>query len=62
MSDEVTLRDIDIDGAVQATAAEAMEAVQGDTRSQFLRRAGLAGAPSWAEEPSLARWPRAPWL
>ena len=43
MSDEVTLRDIDVDGAVQATAAEAMEAVQGDTRSQFLRRAGLAG-------------------
>ena len=43
MSDEVTLRDIDVDGAVQATVAEAMEAVQGDTRSQFLRRAGLAG-------------------
>ncbi len=43
MSDEATLRDIDVDGAVQSTAAEAMEAVKGDTRSQFLRRAGLAG-------------------
>ena len=43
MSDEVTLRDIDVDGAVQETAAEAMEAARGDTRAQFLRRAGLAG-------------------
>lgn len=43
MSHEVTLEDIDVDGAVRESAAEAMDALQGDTRSQFLRRAGLAG-------------------
>jgi hypothetical protein len=43
MSHELKLEDIDVDGAVRETAAEAMDALQGDTRSQFLRRAGLAG-------------------
>ncbi len=43
MSHELNLDDIDVDGAVRETAAEAMDALQGDTRSQFLRRAGLAG-------------------
>lgn len=37
------LEDIDTDGAIRETAAEAMDALDGDTRSQFLRRAGLAG-------------------
>jgi rubrerythrin len=44
MSNKLGLEDIDVDGAVRETAAEAMEALDaGDTRSQFLRRAGLAG-------------------
>jgi rubrerythrin len=40
---KLTLKDIDVDGAVRETAAEAMDALDGDTRSSFLRRAGLAG-------------------
>lgn len=43
MSHEFNLEAIDVDGAVRETAAEAMDALGGDTRSQFLRRAGLAG-------------------
>ncbi|MHB8656383.1 MAG: ferritin-like domain-containing protein [Solirubrobacteraceae bacterium] len=43
MSYKLRLEDIDVDGAVRETAAEAMDALDGDTRSQFLRRAGLAG-------------------
>ena len=43
MSDQLNLADIDVDGAVRETAAEAMDALDGDTRSHFLRRAGLAG-------------------
>lgn len=43
MSTELRLEDIDIDGAVRETAAEAMDALDGDTRAGFLRRAGLAG-------------------
>ncbi|MGI8429046.1 MAG: ferritin-like domain-containing protein [Solirubrobacteraceae bacterium] len=43
MSEELTLDAIDVDGAVRETAAEAMDALDGDTRGQFLRRAGLAG-------------------
>lgn len=34
---------VDVDGAIRETAAAAMDALDGDTRSQFLRRAGLAG-------------------
>ncbi len=37
------LEAVDVDGAIRETAAEAMDALDGDTRSQFLRRAGLAG-------------------
>ena len=43
MSHKLKLEDIDVDGAVRETAAEAVDALGGDTRSQFLRRAGLAG-------------------
>ncbi len=40
---QLDLDAIDVDGAVRETAAEAMDALDGDTRSGFLRRAGLAG-------------------
>ncbi len=43
MSKPLNLDQIDVDGAVRETAAEAMDALGGDTRSAFLRRAGLAG-------------------
>jgi rubrerythrin len=43
MSPQLRLEDVDVDGAVRETAAEAMDALQGDTRSSFLKRAGLAG-------------------
>lgn len=43
MSHGLKLEEVDVDGAVRETAAEAMDALDGDTRSQFLRRAGLAG-------------------
>ena len=43
MSEELNLEHIDADGAVRETAAEAIDALDGDTRSQFLRRAGMAG-------------------
>jgi rubrerythrin len=43
MSHELDLDSIDVDGAVRDTAAEAMDGLQGDTRSAFLKRAGLAG-------------------
>ena len=43
MTNNMRLEHIDVDGAVRETAAEAMQALDGDTRSQFLRRAGLAG-------------------
>ncbi len=43
MTQELDLAAVDVDGAVRETAAQAMDALDGDTRSQFLRRAGLAG-------------------
>jgi hypothetical protein len=43
MSDELRLEDVDVDGAIRETAAEAMDALGHGTRGQFLRRAGLAG-------------------
>ncbi len=43
MSQELKLEDVDVDGAIRETAAETIDALDGDTRSQFLRRAGLAG-------------------
>jgi rubrerythrin len=42
MSNERTLESVDVDGAIRETAAEAMDALGGGTRSDFLRRAGLA--------------------
>jgi len=43
VSYELKLEEIDTDGAVRETAAEAEEALDGDTRLSFLRKAGLAG-------------------
>lgn len=43
MSDELKLEDVDVDGAVRETAEAAMDALGGDTRASFLKRAGLAG-------------------
>jgi len=43
MNSKLRLEDVDVDGAVRESAAGAMDALDGDTRSQFLRRAGLAG-------------------
>lgn len=37
------LEAVDVDGAIRETAEQAMDALGGDTRGQFLRRAGLAG-------------------
>lgn len=46
MSHSPRLEDVDVHGAVRETAAEAMEALDGDTRASFLKRAGLAGGPA----------------
>ena len=43
MSDHLDLDAIDADGAIRETAAQAMDALDGDTRASFLKRAGLAG-------------------
>ncbi len=43
MHHEFNLDAIDVDGAVRETAAEATDALNSNTRSQFLRRAGVAG-------------------
>ncbi len=43
MSNALNLDAIDADGAIRETASEAMESLNADTRSQFLRRAGIAG-------------------
>jgi rubrerythrin len=43
MNHALNLEDVDVDGAVRETAADAMQALGADTRSSFLRRAGLAG-------------------
>lgn len=45
MSSEIKLADIDVDGAIRETAAEAGEqlATDGDTRAEFFRKAGIAG-------------------
>ncbi|GAC1316823.1 MAG: hypothetical protein NVSMB25_03300 [Thermoleophilaceae bacterium] len=39
----ITLEDIDVDGAIRESAAEADEALHGDRRIDFLRKAGIAG-------------------
>ncbi len=43
MSEHFNLEAVDTDGAIRETAAGAMDALDGDTRASFLRRAGLAG-------------------
>jgi rubrerythrin len=44
MDPEMTLEQVDVDGAIRETAHEATEAVDsGDTRLGFLKKAGLAG-------------------
>ncbi len=45
MSSEIKLADVDVDGAIRETAAEATDtlATDGDTRADFVRKAGIAG-------------------
>lgn len=45
MSSQIKLNDVDLDGAVRETAAEMSETLahEGDTRLDFLKKAGLAG-------------------
>jgi hypothetical protein len=44
MDPEMTLEQVDVDGAIRETAHEASEALDsGDTRLDFLKKAGLAG-------------------
>jgi rubrerythrin len=44
MDPEMTLEQVDVDGAIRETAHEASEALDsGDTRLSFLKKAGLAG-------------------
>ena len=44
MDSETTLERVDVDGAIRETAHDAAEALEGgDTRLNFLKKAGLAG-------------------
>ncbi len=43
MNHELNLKTVDVDGAIRESAEQAMEALSGDTRADFLRKAGLAG-------------------
>ncbi len=45
MAPQFTLQDVDVDGAVREAHAQALEVLErtGDTRSSFLRKAGIAG-------------------
>ncbi|HEX4107758.1 MAG TPA: ferritin-like domain-containing protein [Solirubrobacteraceae bacterium] len=43
MSPQFNLEEIDVDGALRETAAEAHEALEGDTRLRFLTKAGALG-------------------
>lgn len=43
MSSEITLEQVDVDGAIREAAHEAEQALAGDTRLDFLKKAGLAG-------------------
>jgi len=43
MSSELNIERIDVDGDIRETAHEATEALEGDTRFSFLKKAGLAG-------------------
>jgi hypothetical protein len=43
MSSELDISKVDVDGDIRETAHEATEALEGDTRLSFLKKAGLAG-------------------
>jgi rubrerythrin len=43
MDPEVSIEQVDVDGAVREAAHEATEALEGDTRLGFIKKAGLAG-------------------
>ena len=43
MSSELNIEQVDVDGDIRETAHEAAEALEGDTRLSFLKKAGLAG-------------------
>ena len=43
MSSELNIEQVDVDGDIRETAQEASEALSGDTRLGFLKKAGLAG-------------------
>jgi hypothetical protein len=43
MSSEITLEQVDVEGAIREAAHEAEDSLQGDTRLDFLKKAGLAG-------------------
>jgi hypothetical protein len=43
MSSEISLEQVDVEGAIREAAHEAAESLQGDTRLDFLKKAGLAG-------------------
>lgn len=43
MNPETSIENLDVDGAVREAAHEANEALAGDTRAGFLKKAGLAG-------------------
>ncbi|HEV7616257.1 MAG TPA: ferritin-like domain-containing protein [Solirubrobacterales bacterium] len=43
MSSELKLEQVDVNGDIRETAHDAVEALEGDTRLSFLKKAGLAG-------------------
>jgi rubrerythrin len=43
MDPEIKIEQVDVDGAIRESAHEATEALNGDTRLDFLKKAGLAG-------------------
>ncbi len=43
MSSELNIEQVDVNGDIRETAHEATEALEGDTRLSFLKKAGLAG-------------------
>jgi hypothetical protein len=54
MDSEMTLDRVDADGAIRETAHDASEALEGDTRLDFLKKAGVAGGAVMAAEPCSA--------
>ena len=43
MDPELTIEQVDVNGDIRETAQEAVEGLEGDTRLDFLKKAGLAG-------------------